>query len=414
MDKKQTILIVDDTPENIDVLKGLIKREYKVRVALNGEDALKLVRSDNPPDLILLDIMMPGMDGYEVCRRLKNNNSTKEIPVIFITAKGDYKDEKMGLEIGAVDYITKPFNPAIVVARVKTHLSLADALKKLAEQNENLSEKVEIETKKRQQKEQLLIQQSKMAAMGEMIGLIAHQWRQPLNAINIIVQEILDAYEYGEMNETLLKESISDTLKQTAFMSDTIEDFRNFLKPSKEKMEFSIYSAIVDTVRLLEKQVAKTGIEIVMECIVGATTKLTHLPVANKSDSCCLCGLDHKISGYPNEFKQVILNLLTNSRDAIIKRKESGGFREDEEGRIAIKLGTSNEGYVIRIRDNGGGISEEIEDKIFEPYFSTKGDEGTGIGLHMSRTIIEGNMSGRLFTEKIENGVEFVIELSPS
>ena len=132
--EKQTILIVDDTPENIDVLSGILRPEFKVKAALNGERALKIAHADPRPDMILLDIMMPGMDGYEVCRRLKADPATAEIPVIFITAKSQDEDEKMGLELGAVDYITKPVRPAIVQARVHTQLALYDQNRELARQ----------------------------------------------------------------------------------------------------------------------------------------------------------------------------------------------------------------------------------------------------------------------------------------
>jgi len=123
---KQTILVVDDAPENIDVLTGVLGDEYKVKVALNGPKALVIAGSANPPDLILLDIMMPEMDGYEVCTRLKKDSSTKGIPVIFVTAMDEIKDEAKGFELGAVDYITKPISPPIVCARVKTQLALYD------------------------------------------------------------------------------------------------------------------------------------------------------------------------------------------------------------------------------------------------------------------------------------------------
>jgi putative two-component system response regulator len=123
---KPTILIVDDVPENIDVLNGILKERYKIKVALNGVKALEIARAGNPPDLILLDIMMPGMDGYEVCRQLKSNFATRRIPVIFVTAKGDMEDETQGFELGAVDYITKPVSPPIVQARVETQLALYD------------------------------------------------------------------------------------------------------------------------------------------------------------------------------------------------------------------------------------------------------------------------------------------------
>jgi len=124
LQQKQTILIVDDSPENITVLGALLRMDYSVRVATNGEKALKIVESDNPPDLILLDVMMPGMDGYEVCRRLKADLCTQNIPVIFITAKTSEEDEVKGFNMGAVDYITKPFSPVVIKARVRTHAEL--------------------------------------------------------------------------------------------------------------------------------------------------------------------------------------------------------------------------------------------------------------------------------------------------
>jgi len=131
---KPTILVVDDVPDNIDVLNGLLNADFKVKAALNGERALKIANGKAKPDMILLDIMMPDMDGYEVCRRLKNNPETSTIPVIFVTAKNQSESEEKGLALGAVDYITKPINPAIVKARIRTHLALYDQNRELAQQ----------------------------------------------------------------------------------------------------------------------------------------------------------------------------------------------------------------------------------------------------------------------------------------
>ena len=128
---QQTILVVDDTPENIDLLTEVLNPHYRTRIATNGDKALKIAFSDTPPDLILLDIMMPGISGYEVCEKLKSNPDTRGIPVIFVTAMSEISDEKKGLELGAVDYITKPISPAIVLARVMTHLALYDQTREL-------------------------------------------------------------------------------------------------------------------------------------------------------------------------------------------------------------------------------------------------------------------------------------------
>ena len=145
--RKSTVLVVDDTPENIDLLDGILNRDHKIKAALNGEKALKIAGSENPPDIILLDIVMPDMDGYEVCRRLKSDAKTQDIPVIFVTSMSEVEDETKGLDIGAIDYITKPISPAIVQARVKNHLELKEAREYLKNQNEILELRVEERTR---------------------------------------------------------------------------------------------------------------------------------------------------------------------------------------------------------------------------------------------------------------------------
>jgi putative two-component system response regulator len=161
--EKATVLVVDDTPDNLSLMSGLLKDDYKVKVANGGEKALKIAQSDSPPDLILLDIMMPGMDGYEVCRHLKENPATRDIPVIFLTAKAEVEDEKKGLELGAVDYLTKPVSPPIVMARVRNHL----ALKSHADFLRNKSEFLELEVAKRT-REVMAIQDVTILAMASL------------------------------------------------------------------------------------------------------------------------------------------------------------------------------------------------------------------------------------------------------
>lgn len=129
--RKQTVLVVDDTPDNIDVLHGILREHYRVKIAMNGKKALAIATSDDPPDIILLDIMMPEMDGYEVCIKLKSDARTRWIPVIFVTAMNEDQDEQLGLEMGAVDYITKPVKPALVVARTRAQLALYNQQREL-------------------------------------------------------------------------------------------------------------------------------------------------------------------------------------------------------------------------------------------------------------------------------------------
>ena len=145
--EKQAVLVVDDTPANIQILMETLKHEYRIIAAVNGERALQLAASTPPPDIILLDVMMPEMDGYEVCAKLKSDAKTRDIPIIFITAMSDTKDETRGLELGAVDYITKPISPPVVMARVKSHLELKQAREILKNQNVILEQRVEERTK---------------------------------------------------------------------------------------------------------------------------------------------------------------------------------------------------------------------------------------------------------------------------
>ncbi|MEO5345620.1 MAG: two-component system response regulator [Magnetococcus sp. YQC-9] len=140
--ERPTVLVVDDTPDNLSLMSGLLKDFYKVKVANSGERAIRIAKSESPPDLILLDIMMPGMDGYEVCRQLKEDATTRDIPVIFLTAKAEVEDERKGLELGAVDYLTKPVSPPIVMVRVKNHLALKASADFLRNQNDFLEHEV--------------------------------------------------------------------------------------------------------------------------------------------------------------------------------------------------------------------------------------------------------------------------------
>jgi class 3 adenylate cyclase/CheY-like chemotaxis protein len=151
----QTVLAVDDTPDNLSLLTGLLKESYRVKVANSGEKALKIAFSDDPPDLILLDIMMPEMDGYEVCRQLKGNPVARDIPVIFLTAKSEVEDERMGLELGAVDYLTKPVSPPLMLARVKNHLALRHQAKELEHWNHTLERRVAAQLEEMERLERL-------------------------------------------------------------------------------------------------------------------------------------------------------------------------------------------------------------------------------------------------------------------
>ncbi|MBF0592280.1 MAG: HAMP domain-containing protein [Nitrospirae bacterium] len=259
----------------------------------------------------------------------------------------------------------------------------------------------------RQAQDERMIQQSKMAAIGEMIGAIAHQWRQPLNAISLIVMDLKDAYEFGEFSKDYLFNSAQKTMEQIKYMSSTIDDFRNFFKPSKEKVVFKLNTTIKEVISLVHDQLLKANINIAMVCKYGAVSK----PSEERYSEICTCEPELMCYGYPNEFKQVIINIFGNSRDAIVKNRQRYAMDAKESGEILVALSKIDNHAILEIKDNGGGISEDIIDKIFDSYYTTKGDEGTGMGLYMSKIIIEQNMNGRIYVSNIEKGAVFTIEL---
>jgi PAS domain S-box-containing protein len=250
---------------------------------------------------------------------------------------------------------------------------------------------MDITEQKRQEK--LLIEQSRMAEMGEMIGVIAHQWRQPLNAVGLIVQDIKSAYEYGEVDKEYINKSVKDSMDILNFMSKTIDDFRSFFRRDKEKSVFEVCNTVLGVVGLIKPQLTSNNIEISMEI----NCKLYKNGV---------CNWDKKgILGYPNEFKQAMLNLITNAKDAILEKRERD--KGDEKGKILITVNRGEQYVTIAVQDNGTGIKDENMGKIFEPYFSTKGVSGTGIGLYMTKTIIEKNMNGTIRAFNTGDGAVF-------
>lgn len=296
-----------------------------------------------------------------------------------------------------------------ITERYEYELKLEEKTKELETLNKNLEDRVKEEIEQRRRQEQLLIQQSKMAAMGEMIGAIAHQWRQPLNTISIIIQDVKDAYIYNELDTNYLKMAVDDIICQTKFMSKTIDDFKDFFKPSKEKSFFNLNTAVQESLNLLHKQLFQCYITVSLNCFYDYTKKT----IKEGYNRICACEPELTCYGYPNEFKQVIINIINNARDAVFKNQIDNNLKEDETmSQIYIELHKVNDNSIIRIKDDAGGIPEDIMDKIFDPYFTTNKDfQGTGIGLYMSKVIIENNMGGKLYAQNINGGAMFVIEL---
>lgn len=254
--------------------------------------------------------------------------------------------------------------------------------RELDELNQTLDQRIRHEIARRKEQEQILIHQSRLAAMGEMIGAIAHQWRQPLNALSLVLQNIALQYQMGRLNEESMTRLKDKGEAMVMRMSTTIDDFRNFFKPNKHADFFNLHAALRGASDILEGVLHNHNIKLEIDC-----------------------DPDVQVYGYGGEFSQVVLNILSNAKDAVIATAQY-------EPHIRVQVERTPEQIRIRFEDNGGGMAEETLHKIFEPYFTTKEEgKGTGIGLYMSKTIIENSMNGTLEVANIAGGACFLVIL---
>lgn len=255
----------------------------------------------------------------------------------------------------------------------------------LEQLNHTLQERIDEEVGKNREKDRLMMIQGRQAAMGEMISNIAHQWRQPLNNLGLMIQGLQIDFLYGELTEERIRDSVANGMELIQFMSSTIDDFRNFFKPNKQKSRFSLQTVAQRALNFVSASLEDNRIEARLEVI-----------------------RDTNAFGYPNECAQVLINLLSNARDALRDHRPPHPC-------ITITIDVSPNGPVIMVADNGGGIPQEVLDRVFEPYFTTKEQgQGTGIGLYMAKTIIEKNMGGTLTASNQQHGATFTVTLPVS
>ncbi|WP_317204190.1 response regulator [Janthinobacterium sp.] len=404
--KAATVLIIDDTPANVAVLADYLEDQgLRVVVAQDGEEGLQRAQFVRP-DLILLDVMMPGMDGFETCRQLKSRAEVKDIPVIFMTALTDTSNVVNGFAVGGVDYVTKPIQIEEVLARINTHLSLRAMHQQLSAQNLILQQEVttRLETEaalqlangeqqaligKLQEAHDQLLQSEKMASIGQLAAGIAHEINNPIGFINSNMGSLQTYFD------TLFSalDACEKVLTEAPGCGQLAARF------AQVKQEAEIDYLRDDIVELMKE--SKEGLKRVKD-IVQALKDFSHVGQANWLEADLHRGLDSTLNIVSNEIKykaevikrygdlppvkclasqlnQVFMNLLVNAAHAI-----------KEFGTITISTGCTDADWVwVEIRDTGQGVPAENLNRIFEPFFTTKPvGSGTGLGLSLSYGIV--------------------------
>ncbi|MCK6685500.1 MAG: hybrid sensor histidine kinase/response regulator [Thermoanaerobaculia bacterium] len=376
--KKPSLLIVDDTPENIDVLDGLLREEYQIKVALNGDKALRIAFSDSPPDLILLDVMMPGMDGYEVCRRLKDNARTKGVPVIFLTARTEIEDETRGFSLGAADYIAKPISPPIVRARIKTHLALHSHNKLLDATNTVLAQAKKAADEASQ-------------AKGRFLANMSHEFRTPLNAIIGYSEMLLEAAE-DRADDSLIPDLKKIRIAGRHLLG-LINDVLDFSKIEAGKME--LVNEMFSVCDLCQEAMA----------IAAPLAEMNQ----NRLELRC-CGSIGSIYADEMRLRQSLFNLISNA------------CKFTTQGDIVLLFDRQNAGgngngfFSVAITDTGAGMTPEQISRLFEEFVqanSTTSQKfgGTGLGLALSRKLCRMMGGDITVTSEYGKGSTFTIRL---
>ncbi len=408
------ILIVDDNPTNLSVLSQALKSAgFSVRVAEDGETALKIVERKQPA-LMLLDISMPGMDGFETCQRLKSDPNTARIPIIFMTAFTDIENKVKGLSLGAVDYIGKPFEKEEVIARVRVHLQLkllTDQLEEQVAEGEACLEQAQVQ----------LIQQEKLSSLGQLITGVAHEMNNPISCIvnniphaqsylkelaNILLlceqyshqlpSELQQAIAAADLNFILddLAQLLTSMMLSTQRIQDISKSLRNFARSDTySKVFYNVHEGIDSTLLILNHRLKAIGDRPKIQII----KTYGDLPL---------------IECYPGQLNQAFMNILANGIDALEEAWQEGKLI-DRLPQISIKTERIDSKLIkITIADNGIGMTKNVQNKAFEPLFTTKGvGQGTGLGLVIVHEVIEKHEGEITLHSSLGQGTELEILL---
>ncbi|BCL37720.1 sensor histidine kinase [Nostoc sp. MS1] len=418
------ILLVDDNPNNLKVLSEAIQGYgWKALMATDGESAIEQTEYAIP-DLILLDVMMPGIDGFETCRRLKANPITENIPIIFMTALADAKDKVKGLEIGAVDYITKPFQQEEVIARLKLHLKISHLTRTLEESVQKRTAELTQSLHNLQQTQLQLIQSEKMSILGQLVAGIGHEINNPigfiagslshieeytnslLSLISLQQQKFPDSDPeiedlIAEIDLEYIHEDLPKLIKSMSQGINRLKDIslslRTFARADiSSQVEFQIHEGIDSTLMLLKHRLKGSG----NRTEIKVVTEYGNLP---------------PISCYPGQLNQVFMNIIANAVDAFDETDHQYFQQTSSQPTIHIitSVDSQRENVIISIRDNGCGMPLEVQARIFEQSFTTKPvGKGTGLGLAISHEIIVNKHHGNInCNSTLGDGTQFTIIL---
>lgn len=418
----KTILVVDDNPTNIQILFDMLSEiGYRVAIAKSGEAALKRLQSYHP-DIILLDVMMPGgIDGFETCQLLKANSTTRDIPIIFMTALSDSVDKVKGLSLGAVDYITKPIQHEEALARIRLHLQLRGTQQALQQQTSQLSQALD----DLKQAQVQLVQNEKMSSLGQMMAGIAHEINNPVTFIysNLVpaeehVKDLLNFIELYHQYHPQLHPQIEEWMEEVDidYIKADLPKLMSSLKLGSER----IRQLVVSLNKFSRLDELKTGLFDVHEGIDSTLLILQHRLKPRPEHPGIHIVRDYgklpHVECYPGQLNQVFMNIFSNAIDALEQRDLQRSLHDMQTKPSQITIRTEyipNDEIAIHIADNANGIEEDLCSRLFEPFFTTKPvGKGTGLGLSISYDIVTQKHGGKIYCQsKIGVGTEFTIQI---
>lgn len=394
---KPRLLVVDDQPINIQTLYQIFSADHEVFMATSGAQALATC-AEQHPDLILLDVMMPEMDGHEVCRQLKANPQTADIPVVFVTAQNDPEEEAEGLRVGAVDFISKPVNAAVVRARVKTHVLLHQLQETLEHKVAARTAELELALNRLQESQERLAGSEAKATLSTLVASVSHELNTPIgngvmaaSALADQAKQFQETVESGSLKRSDLNQFISTLGEGTRLMlrnleraKDLLNNFRQVAadQASEQRRQFELAEVVHEIIATLQPTLKRHPHRVLVEIPSGIV-----------------------MDSQPGPLGQIVINLINNAY--------LHAFEGRTDGVLNIRAETVGDNVFITVTDNGVGIPEENLAKLFQPFFSTKiGKGGTGLGMAIVENLVKKTLGGDLaVSSKVGEGTRFEITL---